>query len=114
MCCKLNDLLINKQISRDVTLLTADECVKIHRQKTFIFVNEVREKCQDHDVFATFQYVENTVSAISKHHDFQFNLQLYRSGLFNVTTCTGCHTKNMTSNKSFVETISEPHGRLPM
>ena len=66
-------------------------------------------RCQDHDVFATFQYVENTVSAISKHHDFQFNLQLYRSGLVNVTTCTGCHTKNMTSNKSFVETISEPH-----
>jgi hypothetical protein len=57
------------------------------------------EKCQDHDVFATFQYVENTVSAISKHHDFQFNLQLYRSGLVNVTTCTGCHTKNIANLK---------------
>lgn len=52
--------------------MTDDECVKIHRQKTSIFVNEGQGKCKNHDVFSTFQYVVNTVSAISKHHDFQF------------------------------------------
>lgn len=39
MCSKLNFLKINKQIERDVTLLTGDECVKINSQKDKI-VNE--------------------------------------------------------------------------
>lgn len=39
MCSKLNFFKINKQIERDVTLLTGDECVKINSQKDKI-VNE--------------------------------------------------------------------------
>jgi len=32
-------MLVNKQIARGVTLLTADECVNIHSQKTHNFSN---------------------------------------------------------------------------